>query len=51
MVSVWLDLPVLSEIDEAVAEMQKGRKERVHRSDVIRDVLDAWRAQRHQKKA
>jgi Arc/MetJ-type ribon-helix-helix transcriptional regulator len=51
MVSVWLDLPVLAEIDQAVAEMQRGRKERVHRSDVIREALQYWVMARKERSA
>lgn len=46
VISVWLDLETIAEIDERVAEIQKGKREKIHRSDVIREVLDEWAAGR-----
>lgn len=42
LLGVWLELEILAEIDRCVAEQQAGRVEKVHRSDVVRQVLVNW---------
>lgn len=38
-VAVWCSRKLVAAIDEKASEMQRGRLERIHRSDVIRAVL------------
>ena len=45
-VCAWLDMRHLQEIDKRCAELQQTKPGRVHRSDVIREVLDQWIASR-----
>lgn len=41
--SVWVDEDVIRMIDERVAQLQREQIGRVHRSDVIREVLRKWK--------
>jgi|SRR5580658_6994712 hypothetical protein len=38
-ISVWCEDPLVEKIDERKAEMQKGQRHTINRSDVIRAVL------------
>lgn len=41
--SVWVDEDVIHLIDERVAQLQREQIGRVHRSDVIREILRQWK--------
>lgn len=47
MVCAWLEMELVAEIDQRVAERQVGNPSKVHRSDVIKEVLHDWKARRH----
>lgn len=43
----WFDIPQLMEIDKRVADLQSenlkaGNPLKVHRSDVLREIVDQW---------
>ena len=48
--SVWVDEDVIRLIDERVAAIQREQIGRVHRSDVIREVLQKWKDEQPPRK-
>ena len=41
-IGAWFDLDQVAEIDRRVAELQLGRALKVHRSDVLRQIVEEW---------